>query len=212
MLVCEKPVGIISEDGGLPELLRAQGRGEVYCVHRLDKLVGGVILYARTPESAARLSKVVAERRVDKTYLAIVEGRPSNTEGELRDLLYHDARRNKSYVVHRQRRGVKEAALRYTLLDSVETGSGSLALLQIRLLTGRSHQIRVQFASRGLPLMGDRRYGSRERGNGPALWSYELGLEDPFSGEQMCFRSVPPASYPWILFPFRLKKCNELSE
>lgn len=199
MLVCVKPAGLISERGGLPELLEQQCGGRVYPVHRLDRDVGGVMVYARRRETAAALSALIAAQRMEKEYLAVVEGKPEADSGELRDLLYHDARKNKSYVVQRERKGVKKASLSYRLLESLETEQGTLSLLRIRLHTGRSHQIRVQFASRKLPLAGDARYGSRLRG-GIALWAVSLRFLDPDTGAARHFSADPPGAWPWSQF------------
>ncbi len=199
LLVCVKPAGISSEQGGLPELLLEQCGGGIYPVHRLDAGVGGLMVYARTREAAAALSALIAARRMEKEYLAVVEGRPERESGELRDLLFHDRARNKSYVVRRMRKGVREASLDYRLLGTAETEQGSLSLLQVRLHTGRSHQIRVQFASRRLPLAGDARYGSR-LGGGIALWSASLRFPDPADGQPRQFTALPPETRPWTLF------------
>ena len=199
LLVCVKPAGLLSERGGLPELLEQQCGGQVYPVHRLDRDVGGVMVYARSRETAAALSALIAAQRMQKEYLAVVEGKPEAESAELRDLLYHDAAKNKSYVVQRERKGVKRAALSYRLLESEETEQGRLSLLRIRLHTGRSHQIRVQFASRKLPLAGDARYGSRLRG-GIALWAVSLCFPDPESGVERRFSEPPPGGRPWDLF------------
>ena len=199
LLVCVKPAGLLSERGGLPELLEQQCGGRVYPVHRLDRDVGGVMVYARSREMAAALSALIAARRMQKEYLAVVEGKPEAESGELRDLLYHDAAKNKSYVVQRERKGVKRAALSYRLLESEETEQGRLSLLRIRLHTGRSHQIRVQFASRKLPLAGDARYGSRLRG-GIALWSVSLRFPDPDTRVERHYSALPADAWPWELF------------
>ena len=200
LIVCIKPAGLLSERGGLPERLEEQCGGAVYPVHRLDRDVGGVIVYARTRDAAAALSALIAARRMEKEYLAVVEGIPEAESGVLRDLLYHDCSRNKSYVVQRPRKGVKEAALRYRLLKTAETEQGTLSLLRISLDTGRSHQIRVQFASRRLPLAGDARYGSRVRAGGIALWSAALRFPDLHGGGERQFEALPPAVEPWTLF------------
>ncbi|MGX8692939.1 MAG: RluA family pseudouridine synthase [Clostridia bacterium] len=199
LLVCVKPAGLLSERGGLPELLERQCGGQVWPVHRLDREVGGVMVYARSRGTAAALSALIAARRMEKEYLAVVEGKPEAGSGELRDLLYHDAAKNKSYVVKRKRKGVKQASLSYRLLETAETEQGSLSLLRVRLHTGRSHQIRVQFASRRLPLAGDARYGARHRG-GIALWSASLRFPDPDDGSERLFRAPPPGTWPWDLF------------
>ncbi len=200
MLVCVKPVGLLSERGGLPELLERQCGGQIYPVHRLDRDVGGVMVYARRSDTAAALSALIAARRMEKEYLAVVEGKPETDDGELQDLLYHDARKNKSYVAQRERKGVKKAALSYRLLQTAETEQGTLSLLRIRLHTGRSHQIRVQFASRGMPLVGDGRYGSAIRSCPIALWSESLRFPHPQDGRERSFSAPPPDRFPWTEF------------
>lgn len=194
--VVVKPAGILSESPGMPELLRDSLGGSFYCVHRLDAGVGGVMVYARTGQAAAKLSDAMARKNFTKEYLAVVQGRPGQDRGLLRDLLFHDKSRNKTYVVDRMRRGVKEAELEYTVMGS----KGELSLLRVRLHTGRSHQIRVQFASRAMPLLGDARYGSRYRDCGIALWSERLCFPHPFEDKTLDFRHAPPANYPWTSF------------
>lgn len=200
LAVCLKPSGVSSETGGMPELLEAALGGPFYCVHRLDKAVGGVMVYARTREAAARLSAAVARREMQKEYLAVTEGVPEEPRAALCDLLYHDAAKNKSYVVSRPRRGVKEAVLGYELLGTAGYGAQTLALLRIALQTGRSHQIRVQFASRGMPLVGDGKYGAALRGCPPALCAASLAFPHPLTGEALRFDAPPPAGFPWELF------------
>ena len=199
LAVCIKPAGVLSEASGMPALLTTQLGGEFFCVHRLDRDVGGVMVYARTAGAAAALTAAVAARRVEKTYLAVCCGRPEQSSGTLRDLLYHDRARNKTYVVQRQRRGVKEAVLDYTVLAAAETEQGPLTLLRIALGTGRSHQIRVQFASRRLPLTGDAKYGSPVRSGGIALWSEALRFAHPETGEALAFEAKPQGGV-WALF------------
>ncbi len=193
--VCVKPVGIDSQNG-MCSLLSAQTGCEVRCVHRLDRSVGGLMVYALSPAAAAVLSKDISENTMIKEYLSVCEGRPEPAQGEMRDLLYHDAARNKSYVVKRRRRGVRDALLTYR----VEETRDRLSLVSVRLFTGRSHQIRVQFASRGLPLLGDGTYGAKERSGGIALWSYRLSFPHPASLEPLSFFVLPPASGPWLQF------------
>ncbi len=196
LVLCEKPAGVLSEEGGMPELLReALGTEEIYCVHRLDRETGGLMVYARTKKAAAAISKAIEEGRMHKEYDAIVEGE-APPDGTLRDLLYRDAAKNKSYVVKRMRKGVREAELRYERLGFRE----GLSLLRVTLKTGRSHQIRVQFASRGFPLIGDRKYGSKYRDTGLALWSTKLSLPHPGSGEELSRELPLPAVWPWTLF------------
>lgn len=201
VVVCAKPVGVLSESGGMPELLNSQiGWGETRCVHRLDMAVGGVMVYARSKEAAAKLSSSLAGHELGKRYLAVVQGRPERDEDTLKDLLYHDSTTNKTYVVKRQRRGVKEAELRYRRLQTQSATEGEISLLRVELVTGRSHQIRVQFASRKLPLVGDSRYGSSYRSSGIALWCEQLSFPHPKSGEMMTFTCPPPDEWPWKLF------------
>lgn len=193
--VCVKPAGIDAQNA-VPALLRDALGGDALCVHRLDRDVGGVMVYARSPAAAAALGRAIPAGAFEKTYLAVCAGRPFPEEGELRDLLFHDAARNKTYVVKRMRRGVREAALRYRVLDAHADAS----LVRVCLLTGRTHQIRVQFASRDMPLLGDAKYGSRIRSCGIALWSAELSFPHPLSGEPLRFSAPPPAAAPWNAF------------
>lgn len=173
--VCVKPVGVASEgENGMPGLLSRQLGGDFFPVHRLDQAVGGVMLLARSAEAAARFSTLIQAGKLRKEYLAVLGGVPQEREGELCDLLFHDRAKNKTYVVGRKRAGVKQARLGYTVLDVKENRS----LVLVRLYTGRTHQIRAQFASRGLPLVGDGKYGSRDKAGAPALWSYRLTVND----------------------------------
>ena len=196
MILCVKPAGVISEGGGMPALLREKtGCREIFCVHRLDRETAGLMVYAKTARAAASLSAAITAGAFHKEYLAVVQGRPAS-EGELRDLLYRDAARNKSYVVQRMRKGVREAVLRYRVLETRE----GLSLVRIALATGRSHQIRVQFASRGMPLAGDKKYGSGYRDWPLALWAASLSFPHPLTGETVSRELPPPAELPWTLF------------
>ena len=181
--VCVKPVGLDSEQQ-VPEALRAALGGEIYPIHRLDKNVGGVMVYARTRSAAAALSRCVQDGSLVKEYVALVHGTPPE-KGDWEDLLWKDAGKNKVYVVKRQRRGVKDARLEFIRLRAGET-----SLVRIRLHTGRSHQIRVQFASRGYPLVGDHKYGSRDAQTAPMLFSCRLSF--PWKGETRTFQALPP--------------------
>lgn len=200
LLVCRKPTGVSSEEGGMGRLLAGQGLGTCYCVHRLDKGVGGLMVYARNARAAASLSAAIARGDFHKEYLAVVQGRPTDVQGMMEDLLYHDAQRNKSFVVKRQRRGVKEARLRYELLESIVFEDRELSLMRVELLTGRSHQIRVQFASRGMPLLGDACYGSSFRDCEIALYAAALRFAHPVGQRELSFNDNPPDSFPWGLF------------
>ena len=181
--VCVKPVGLDSEQQ-VPEALRAALGGEIYPIHRLDKNVGGVMVYARTRSAAAALSRCVQDGSLVKEYVALVHGTPPE-KGDWQDLLWKDSAKNKVFVVKRERKGVKPARLEFTRLTAGET-----SLVRIRLHTGRSHQIRVQFASRGYPLVGDHKYGSRSEKNQPMLFSCALTF--PWKGETRTFQALPP--------------------
>ena len=193
--VCVKPSGVDSQTD-MPGLVRAQLGGAAYCVHRLDRGVGGVMVYARTSAAAAALSTAIAQGKLEKSYLAVCAGCPDAPGGEMRDLLYHDAAKNKTYVVKRLRKGVREAVLDYRVL----LRRSDCSLVAVRLHTGRSHQIRVQFASRAMPLLGDAKYGSDVRGCAIALWSQALAFPHPVSGEPLRFSAPPPQSEPWTRF------------
>ena len=181
--VCVKPVGLDSEQQ-VPEALRAVLGGEIYPIHRLDKNVGGVMVYARTRSAAAALSRCVQDGSLVKEYVALVHGTPPE-KGDWQDLLWKDSVKNKVFVVKRERKGVKPARLEFTRLTAGET-----SLVRIRLHTGRSHQIRVQFASRGYPLVGDHKYGSRDAQTAPMLFSCRLSF--PWKGETRTFQALPP--------------------
>ena len=181
----------------MPELLAAQCGSEIFPVHRLDGDVSGVMVYAKTKLAAARLSQLVSDHEhFVKTYYAIVEGIPEAAHGMLEDLLFHDRFKNKTYVVDRMRGGVKAAKLSYETVASAEGGEVPLSLVKIRLYTGRSHQIRVQFASRGLPLVGDKRYGAKTGGS-IALFSCGLCFVHPVTKEKLDFSAKLPTEEPW---------------
>lgn len=203
LLLIEKPVGIPSQetDGDcVPRRLQSRGYA-VKTVHRLDKPTGGVMVYARTDRAAAKLSTIVGQHEVfQKEYLAIVQGCPTAAEGTFTDLLYHDVRRNKSYVVNRDRKGVREAKLDYSVLETVTTDEGTFSLIRVRLHTGRTHQIRVQFAARKMPLYGDSRYGGI-KGARLGLWSHRLTLPHPITGQPLNAVSDPNwCVVPWCFF------------
>ncbi len=180
--VIVKPVGLDSEQQVPASLKEALG-GEFFPIHRLDKNVGGVMVYARTKQAAATLSKAVQEGAMVKEYVALVHGTPPE-QGDWEDLLWKDSKKNKVFVVKRQRGGVKKARLEFTRLSAGET-----SLVHIRLHTGRSHQIRVQFASRGFPLVGDHKYGSHDSATAPMLFSCKLTF--PYRGETRSFEQFP---------------------
>lgn len=201
IIACEKLPGMLSEDSdsgeSLPNILKAQTSYEIYPLHRLDKPVGGAIVYAKSKNAAAVFSRIISENKLKKTYLTVLDGRPEKDSGELRDLLFKDSGKNKTYVVNRMRKGVKEAVLRYQVICSAEQNS----LVSVELVTGRSHQIRVQFASRKTPVTGDGKYGSRQNKCSVALWSHSLEFSHPFTGEKIKITSDPPyPDYPWNIF------------
>ncbi len=183
IVVCIKPVGLDAEHE-LPARLREACGGEVFPVHRLDKNVGGVMVYARTKAAAAALSRAVQEGTMIKEYIARVHGTPPES-GDLEDLLFKDSRKNKVFVVTRERKGVKKARLTYTRLAA----NGDTTDVHVRLYTGRSHQIRVQFASRGFPLVGDHKYGARDNATAPQLFSCRLTF--PHGGKTVSFEAAP---------------------
>ena len=215
IVVCVKPAGVVSEEapGGMPELLRKELKRnaavpQIFPVHRLDKGVGGLMVYAFTKDAAASLTRQMTEspaaeavKAFTKEYLAVTEGVPEPVSGRMEDLLFHDREKNRTYVVKRPRKGVKEAALEYETLSSAggDPETGVFSLVRIRLLTGRTHQIRAQFSSRKLPLCGDRRYGAKTAGD-IALWSHRLTFRHPETGEELTFRVGPPKEGPWAAF------------
>ncbi len=192
--VAVKPRGLVSEAGckdSFPDRLAcylSENEGKnvtLFAVHRLDKETEGIMVYAKSSTSAATLSASLADGKWEKIYKALLCKAPAESEGELHDLLYYDRARGKSFVVTKKRQGVKSAVLSYKVLNILNDGR---ALVEVRLGTGRTHQIRVQFASRALPLCGDRRYGApAEYGNTLALCAYRLSFLHPNTGEQMRF-------------------------
>ena len=181
--VCVKPVGLDSEQE-VPQALKAALGGDIFPLHRLDKNVGGVMVFARTKAAAAQFSKMIQDGKLIKEYVAMVHGTPSET-GDWQDLLWKDSQKNKVFVVKRERKGVKAARLEYIRLPDADR-----ALVRIRLHTGRSHQIRVQFASRKFPLVGDHKYGSRDEASAPMLFSCRIAF--PYQGKEMSFEQLPP--------------------
>ena len=203
--VAEKPASLLSEPapGGedIVTALSQQLGVQCYLVHRLDRGTGGVMLLAKSSAAAADFSRLIQERNgFEKEYLAVISGVPDEPQGHFEDLLFKDSQKNKVFIVKRERRGVKKAALDYRVLKTLEHDGRACSLVLVRLLTGRTHQIRVQFAGRKMPLLGDGKYGSRDNRCETALWSFRLSYKDPKSGKAVCARSLPPAEYPWSLF------------
>lgn len=191
-----KPVGVISEDGegSVCQLIRESlSVSDVYPIHRLDRDVGGVMVYALSKKCAAELSRAVQENKLEKIYLAVAHGAPENESGIFTDLLFKDSKKNKSFVVTRERKGVRRAELSYETLEIKD----NLSLVRIKLHTGRSHQIRVQFSHRKMPLVGDRKYGAPETDKKIALFSHTLTF--PYKGETLTF-SENPSGETWDKF------------
>lgn len=198
IVVCIKPARVLSTDepGGMPELVRealGNDKADVRTVHRLDRVVSGLMVLARSPEAASELSRQIREQVFEKEYLAVVHSRPEASSGTFRDLLLRSKPERKTYVVTEPGKGVQEAILDYWIINQVE----SLTRVRIRLQTGRTHQIRAQFSSRNLPLVGDRKYSLLEDGCEIALWSHRLAFFHPVTGEKMEFIQEPPEIYPW---------------
>ena len=196
IVVCVKPPRVLSTDepGGMPELLRqALETEDVRTVHRLDRVVGGLMVFARSGAAASELSRQIREDAFEKEYLAVIHGTPEMPDGRLCDLLYRDKARKMTMVAQEMAKGVQPASLRYRVLNS----GNEMSRVRIILETGRTHQIRVQFASRGMPLVGERKYSTLEDDCEIALWSCRLAFTHPATGEKMEFYLDPPAIYPW---------------
>ena len=206
ILVVNKPVGILSEDApndtdSVPTLLATHAAGSfpIVPVTRLDRNVGGVMLLAKNKRSAAFLSAEVSDHeRCIKEYRAVIAGVMEERGGMLEDLLFKDSAKNKSFAVKRMRRGVKKASLTYKTLGECETGKGSVSFVSVRLHTGRTHQIRVQFSSRRHPLLGDGKYGG-DSSYPLALHAFSLSFVHP-SGKRYTFTAPLPNGLPWSLF------------
>lgn len=198
IVVAVKPAGVVSTDepGGMPELLRAHLHTDcIRTVHRLDAQVAGVMVFARSRVAASLLSQQIREHRFSKEYLAVLCGTPTQPTDTLTDLLARDTRRRVTYVADAPSPDTREARLSYDTVDSAD----GLTLVRVRLHTGRTHQIRVQFSSRGLPLLGDIRYGSKADCS-TALWSYHMAFTHPVTGRAVDVTCPPPESWPWTLF------------
>lgn len=198
ILVINKPAGVLSEDSpkGEKGILSHLQKDNIYLLHRLDREVGGVMVFAKNKKSASALSTDIANGKFYKSYLAVTDGIPESDEGVYKDLLFKDSKKNRSFVVNRVRKGVREASLEYVVLKK----SRKNALVRVLLHTGRTHQIRVQFSSRKTPLTGDGRYGSKVRNCSIALHSHKIAFNHPKTKEQVEFVSSPDFNtYPWNL-------------
>jgi len=200
VVVCVKPPRVLSTDepGGVPELARqalGEEKADVRTVHRLDRVVSGLMVLARNAAAASELSRQIREEEFEKEYLAVVHGTPESDSGTFRDLLLRNKAERKTYVVTEPGKGVQEAILDYWVLKKTR----DLSRVRIRLRTGRTHQIRAQFSSRGLPLVGDRKYSLLEDGCEIALWSWRLAFKHPATGLPMEFTKEPPGDHPWTV-------------
>ena len=200
IVVCVKPARVLSTDepGGLPDLLRealGDPKADIRTVHRLDRVVSGLMVLARNAKAASELSRQIRDGEFEKEYLAVVHGLPEE-RGTLRDLLGRDKARKMTYVAPEPAKGVQEAVLHYQRLAALD----NLSKVRIQLETGRTHQIRVQFSSRGFPLVGERKYAEIDDPCEIALWSYRLSFTHPGTGEPVEFIQQPPDAYPWNIF------------
>lgn len=204
-VICIKQPGQESEKE-VPALLADMLGGtaeDFFCVHRLDRAVGGVMVYARSAKAAADLSAQIQQRRFSKEYLAAAGGIPAEPQGIMKDYLYKDKAKGRAFPVKSLRKGVKEAELEYRTLAAAEIHGCPAALVRVKLYTGRFHQIRCQFAARKMPLLGDGKYGSREKGCGIALFSCAIGFFHPKTGEWMQYAAEPQNVFPWDAFDER---------
>lgn len=200
IVVAIKPPRVLSTDepGGMPELVRealGDQNADIRTVHRLDRVVSGLMVLARNPQAASELSRQIRENQFQKEYLAVVHGFPDEQKGRLCDLLVRDKARKMTLIAKTEGKDVQPASLLYKTVNSNE----NMSRVQIQLETGRTHQIRVQFASRGMPLIGERKYSTLDDPCEIALWSYKLGFTHPKTGEAMVFSKEPPAIYPWTI-------------
>ena len=211
LIVVEKPVGVESQKSSsgkldmltlLSQYRREKGEdGYIGLVHRLDTATGGAMIYSKREDMTGKLSALVQSGDYGKVYLAVIHGEPQEKCGKMRDLLYHDKMKNKSFVCPKVRKGVKEAILNYRALETVEVeGDEKVSLIEVELITGRTHQIRVQFASRRMPLVGDGKYGSRDNKATCALWSHRVRFVHPVTKKVIECVSVPDGGYPWGQF------------
>ena len=200
IVVCEKPPRVLSTDepGGVPELVRRElgdEKADVRTVHRLDRVVGGLMVLVRNAKAASELSRQIREDQFEKEYLAVVHGKPEQNAGRLCDLLVRDKARKMTMVADAPGKDIQPASLQYWLQNEAE----NMSRVRIKLETGRTHQIRVQFASRGMPLVGERKYSTLEDPCEIALWSCRLVFTHPATGEKMEFSLEPPEIYPWTV-------------
>lgn len=211
IIICVKPVGMLSQkdqnsnDVDMVTYLseyRVKKNEPDYIgiVHRLDRNVGGLMVFAKSKQAAGKLSTAINERSFTKEYLTVVKGCPETEHGNYTDLLFKDSSKNKSYVVSRMRKGVKEASLDYRVIETIPVEQDLYSLVLVHLNTGRTHQIRVQFSSRKMPLLGDGKYGSKSNQCEIALWSYRLAFAHPMTKKEINISKEPTDSFPWNVF------------
>lgn len=198
IVVCIKPPRVLSTDepGGLPDLVRealGDPNANIRTVHRLDRVVSGLMVLARSKKSASELSRQIRDGEFDKEYLAVLHGVPAEPKATIRDLLFRCKEEKKTYVVREPGKDVQEAILKYELLSNTE----ELSKVRIELLTGRTHQIRAQFSGRNLPLVGDKKYSHYADDCEIALWSHKIAFNHPYTGNRMEFMGDPPEVFPW---------------
>lgn len=201
LVVCIKPQRVLSTDesGGMPDLVRealGDSCADVRTVHRLDRVVGGVMVLARNAVAASELSRQIRDGQFEKEYLAVVHGCPEQESDKFYDLLIRDKARKMTMVARDPGKGVQDASLWYEVLQFYD----GMSKVRIQLETGRTHQIRVQFASRGMPLVGERKYSTLEDDCEIALWSSKIAFHHPVTGQKMIFSQSPPDVYPWNCF------------
>jgi 23S rRNA pseudouridine1911/1915/1917 synthase len=211
IICCVKPIGILSQAGKgnqeenmislLQQVVNEKNENPyIGLVHRLDRNVGGVMVFAKSRTVAAKLSEAIRNRELIKEYYAVVHNCPKEKSGIFKDLLFKDSSKNKTFVVNRMRKGVKEASLEYEVIETKRTLDGDQTLVKIILHTGRTHQIRVQFGSRKMPLVGDGKYGSRDNISTLSLWSYRISFSHPIKNKLVDIKYLPPNIYPWNEF------------
>ena len=203
ILVCVKPSGVLSQtdasgSASMVSFLAEHTGSPVFPVHRLDRETGGVMVYAKTAYASADLSKQIAQKQMKKDYFALAHGKAPQS-GEMRDLLFYDRTKNKSYVVSKMRRGVKEALLEYRVLSQDDIDGVPYSLVKVSLLTGRTHQIRVQFAHRKMPLAGDRRYGAKDSFSTLGLWAQQLQFFHPITKQLLTFGKPPEKESMYLM-------------
>ena len=201
IVVAIKPARVLSTDEpeGMPDLVRealGNPKADVRTVHRLDRVVSGLMVLARNSHAASELSRQIRDNEFQKEYMAVLHGHPAAQSDTLRDLLGRDKARKMTFVADAPAKGVQEAVLDYQVLGS----NDAFSKVRIQLHTGRTHQIRVQFASRGLPLVGERKYAILDDECEIALWSHKIGFYHPKTGQWMEFSKEPPEIYPWSIF------------